>query len=65
MGQLGAAIADFNSALRHDPKLASALYGRGFAKLRTGGMADGHDDIASAKSIDAEIDDKFVRYGVR
>jgi hypothetical protein len=43
----------------------SALYGRGFAKLRTGGMADGNDDIAAARSIDAEVANKFIHFGVR
>ena len=65
MGKLSAAIGDYNSALRLDPKLASALYGRGFAKLRAGGMADGNDDIAAATSIDAEVANKFIRFGVR
>ena len=65
MGQLGAAIDDYNSALRFDPKLASALYGRGLAKLKNGDKAGSDADISAAKTIQAEIGDDFTRYGVR
>ena len=65
MGQAGAAIDDFSSALRFDPKLASALYGRGLARLKNGDKAGGDADIAAAKTIRAGIDDDFMRYGVR
>ena len=65
MGQLGAAIDDYSSALRVDPKLASALYGRGLAKLKQGDKAGSHSDISAAKTIQAEIGDDFTRYGVR
>jgi Flp pilus assembly protein TadD len=65
MDQLGAAIDDFSSALRSDPKLASALYGRGLAKLKNGDKAGGDADISAAKEIQAGIDDDFTRYGVR
>ena len=33
MGQFNSAIQDYNSALRIEPKMASALYGRGLARL--------------------------------
>ena len=65
MGQLGAAIDDYSSALRSDPKLASAFYGRGLAKLKTGDKAGGDADILAAKTIQANIGDDFARYGVR
>jgi Flp pilus assembly protein TadD len=65
MGQLAAAIDDYNSALRFDPKLASALYGRGYARLKNGDRAGSDSDMAAAKTIDAEIGDNFARYGVR
>ena len=60
MDQLGAAIDDFTSALRLDPKLASALYGRGLARLRNGDEAGGDADISAAKTIRAEIGDDFM-----
>ena len=63
MGQLGAAIDDYSSALRSDPKLASALYGRGLAKLKIGDKAGGDADISAAKTIHAQVDDDFRHYG--
>ena len=65
MGRLDAAIDDYNSALRFDPKLASALYGRGYARLKNGDQAGSDSDSAAAKAIDAGIGDSFTRYGVR
>ena len=65
MGQLGAAIDDYNSALGFDSKLASALYGRGLAKRKMGDNAGSDTDISAAKTIQAEIGDDFTRYGVR
>jgi tetratricopeptide (TPR) repeat protein len=63
-GKADAAINDFSSALRVDPKLASALYGRGLARLKNGDKAGGDADISAAKAIQAGIDDDFMRYGV-
>jgi tetratricopeptide (TPR) repeat protein len=65
MDQPGAAIDDYSSALRIDPKLASALYGRGLARLRNGDQAGSDADISAAKTIAAGIGDDFARYGVR
>jgi tetratricopeptide (TPR) repeat protein len=65
MGQLDAAIDDYSSALRIDPKLASALYGRGLARLKKGDKAGSATDISAAKTIQARIGDDFTRYGVR
>lgn len=55
---------DYNSALRFAPKLASALYGRGVAPFKLGDTDGGHSDISAARSIDAGIDEAFVRYRV-
>jgi tetratricopeptide (TPR) repeat protein len=65
MGQWDSAIADYSSALRLDPRLASSLYGRGLAKLKKGGTADGDADISAAKAIEAKIVEEFARYGVQ
>lgn len=64
-GRLAAAIADYDSALRIDPKLAPALYGRGLAKARRGDIAAGEADVAAANAIRADIAEEFARYGVR
>lgn len=65
MDQPGAAIDDYSAALRLNPKLASALYGRGLARLKTGDQAGGDADISAAKTIAQGIDDDFSRYGAR
>jgi tetratricopeptide (TPR) repeat protein len=65
MGQLDAAIDDYNTALRFDPKLANALYGRGLAKLKKGDKAGSDADISAAKTIQAGIDEDFARYRAR
>jgi tetratricopeptide (TPR) repeat protein len=65
MGQFDTAIDDYNSALRFEPKLASALYGRGLAKLKKGDKSGSDTDISAAKTIQTKIDDDFTRYGVQ
>jgi hypothetical protein len=42
-------IADYDAALRINPKQAESLYGRGTAKLRQGDSAGGNADIITAK----------------
>ena len=51
--------------LRFEPKLASAHYGRGLAKLRSGDKAGADTDISTAQTIQANIGDDFMRYGVQ
>lgn len=65
MGQLDAAIDDYSSALHLDSKLASALYGRGLAKLKRGDKAGSDTDILAARTIRIRIDDDFTHYGVQ
>ena len=65
MGQFDAAIDDYISALRFDPSQASALYGRGLAKLQRGDKAGGDTDVSAAKKIQPNIGADFTRYGVR
>jgi hypothetical protein len=64
LGQWELAIADYNSALRLDSKLPSALYGRGFAKLKKRDLAGGDADIAAAKTVEPNIEEEFARYGL-
>jgi tetratricopeptide (TPR) repeat protein len=65
MSDFGAAIDDYSAALQLDPKLATALYGRGLAKLKQGDKAGGENDVEAARAIQADIADEFARYGVR
>jgi tetratricopeptide (TPR) repeat protein len=50
-GDYDRAIADFDQAIRLDPKLALAYYQRGFAKRAKGDAAGGDADIATAKQL--------------
>jgi tetratricopeptide (TPR) repeat protein len=58
-----AAVSDFDRALRIDPRLAFALYGRVVARLRNNDPA-GDADIAEAKAIQADIAEEYARYGM-
>lgn len=49
---------------RLDSKLPSALYGRGFAKLKTGDRAGGNADITAVKKIEQNVAAEFARYGL-
>jgi hypothetical protein len=45
--------------------MASALYGRGLARLKKGDTAGGNADVAAAKQVEAKIADDFSHYGIR
>lgn len=64
LGRLDDAIADYDAALRHDPKMPTSLYGRGIAELRLGKIARGDADLAAATKLDAGIADKFEHMGL-
>ena len=57
-------IADYDAAIELDGKRATALYGRGTAKLKKGD-ASGADDIAAAKKIKPDIASVFDQSGVK
>jgi hypothetical protein len=65
MGQWRPAIADYDSALRLEPNLASSLYGRGLAKHRIGDAVGGDTDINAAIAINASIIKEFAGYHVQ
>lgn len=65
MGQLKDAIIDYDSALKLDPKMPGALFGRGVAKLMNGETAASNANIEAAKALKPTIADEFARYGVR
>jgi hypothetical protein len=58
------AIADFDAALKINPRLTSSLYGRGLAKQRNGAISEGELDISNAKAMDPNIVKEFASYGV-
>jgi tetratricopeptide (TPR) repeat protein len=63
MMQLDAAVSDYDAALRVDPKLAFALYGRGLARLKNEDGA-GEADITAAKALQPDIAEEYARYGI-
>jgi regulator of sirC expression with transglutaminase-like and TPR domain len=64
MRQWPQAIADYEAALKVDPKQAASLFGRGVARLRMGDVAGGNADIAAAIAIDNTIAERLAKRGV-
>jgi tetratricopeptide (TPR) repeat protein len=65
LGKMDEAIKDYDAALKLDPKLAGALYGRGVAKMRKNDKAGGGADMTAAKGMKSDVDAEFARYGIR
>jgi tetratricopeptide (TPR) repeat protein len=63
MTQFDAAVSDYEAALRIDPKLAFALYGRGLARLKNEDAA-GEADLTAAKALQSDIAEEYARYGI-
>lgn len=55
------AIANFSDALKLNPKLALALYGRGLAKQKKGDAAGGEADITAAKAMRTNVAEVYAR----
>jgi tetratricopeptide (TPR) repeat protein len=53
------AIADYDAILAKDPRAADFLFGRGVAEKLDGSAAQGTSDIAAAKSIDPNVEQRF------
>jgi tetratricopeptide (TPR) repeat protein len=58
------AIADYNEALKINPRIAWSLYGRGIAEIRRGSNAEGEADIAAAKAIAPRLPEIAQKIGV-
>ena len=63
-GALDRAIADFDNALKVQPKNARALYGRGVALIRSNKVKQGESDVDAAAKLDKTIKDQMQHYGV-
>src|SRR5262249_50542139 len=64
MTHFDAAVSDYDAALRIDPKLAFALYGRGLARLKNEDPT-GEADIPRGKALQADNGGEYARYGIR
>ncbi len=65
LGQFTKAINSYGLALQINPKMASSLYGRGAAEIKSGDTRAGDADIAAAKAIDANIANKMAAFGLK
>jgi tetratricopeptide (TPR) repeat protein len=65
LGQFDRAIADYNMRLELEPKNSRSLYGRGYAKQKTGDVTGASADIAAAKAIWPEVEEVYVKYGLK
>jgi tetratricopeptide (TPR) repeat protein len=63
MGDYAKAVADYDAALKIEPKNAWALYGRGIAKLRQKNPA-GDADINAASALSAHAAILYKQYGI-
>jgi tetratricopeptide (TPR) repeat protein len=64
MEQWDGAIADYDSALKLEPKFARSLYGRGYAKRKKGALAAAEADIKAAQELDPAIAESFKQAGL-
>ena len=64
MGRYRDAITGYDFALQRSPNLASALFGRGIAQIRTGNVENGRADIAAAERERPGTSQRFARFGI-
>jgi tetratricopeptide (TPR) repeat protein len=64
LGDPALALNEYNAALQRDPNRATALFGRGLARIRSGDARGGEGDQAAARTINPEIDQQFAVYGL-
>jgi tetratricopeptide (TPR) repeat protein len=64
MGDFDKSIADYDAALRLQPKIAWSLYGRGLDKLRRGMTTEGQTDIAAATALQPLIAEEARKHGI-
>lgn len=58
MGLFDDAIADYDKALKLNPKRGTSLYGLGVAKLKKGNSIEGKNDIEKARTF--YIPEEFI-----
>jgi tetratricopeptide (TPR) repeat protein len=65
LGRLDEAIADYDAALKQNPRIAASLFGRALAELRKGETARGQADIAAAERLNPKIAHFFASIGLK
>lgn len=64
LGQYSQAIADYDGALKDNPRQAWSLYGRGLAELKTGDKDKGDADIKAAVAINPRLPEIAGKNGI-
>jgi tetratricopeptide (TPR) repeat protein len=64
MAEYDKSIADFDAALKINPRNAWSLYGRGIDEVRKGKTAQGQADIAQATAVWTHVAEAFNRHGI-
>jgi tetratricopeptide (TPR) repeat protein/predicted aspartyl protease len=65
LGDYDKSIGDYDAALKMNPQMARAFYGRGVAKIRKKQITEGEADIANAEKIAPKIAEQFEALGLR
>jgi len=64
LGKYDRSIADYDAALKLNPRIAWSLYGRGVARMCKGMTAEGQADIAAAIAIQRSIAEDARKHGL-
>ena len=64
LGKYRKALTDFDRSIEYRAANASALYGRGLAKTRSGDVAEGDADLAAARKLQPNIDVRLKQIGL-
>jgi predicted aspartyl protease len=64
LGDYDKAIEDYDAALKMNPQMPVALYGRGIAKVRKRKITEGEADMAKAEKMAPKIADLFAALGI-
>ena len=64
LGRVDEAIAQYNAALKLQPRAAWSLYGRGLAEQKKGLVSAAEADIAAATAIAPNLPAEAKRYGL-
>ena len=64
MGQLDKAIADYDDALKRQPRAPGPMYDRGLARVKQGKAAEGQAEMQAALALDPSLAQRAQRYGL-
>jgi len=65
LGKYAPAYADFNSALKLNPKEADSYYLRSLAGRKLGRLSDADRDLATARQLDPHIEAEMGKIGLK